>query len=128
MLILVRTAVLPTVIQYTRPYKPCVQIFRIPYCADHRAVLYCTVPYYGRGILYGYTTGHTDNMQQRKGGVRIREQRLGLPWRVGNLDQRIAQKSGLSFRSNFAGLQSTPLNPRVDPPSGSTIHSTRLVG
>lgn len=28
----------------------------------------------------------------------------------------------------FSGLQSTPLNPRVDPLSGSTIHSTRLVG
>jgi hypothetical protein len=27
-----------------------------------------------------------------------------------------------------SGLQSTPLNPRVGPLSGSTIHSTRLVG
>ncbi|KAJ0128487.1 hypothetical protein HZ326_28415 [Fusarium oxysporum f. sp. albedinis] len=29
-------------------------------------------------------------------------------------------------RDRRAGLQSTPLNPRVDPLSGSTIHSTRL--
>ncbi|KAH7000717.1 hypothetical protein EDB80DRAFT_724373 [Ilyonectria destructans] len=27
-----------------------------------------------------------------------------------------------------SGLQTTPLNPRVDPLSGSTVHSTRLVG